>query len=267
MVFHNPYRVLEKKLKLHFRDKELLSQALTHYSCFGAKKRSADGHYERLEFLGDSILGAYISQNIFKLYPDASEEELTVLRSELTSNKVLADIAGQLGLSQYVRYSDHSFFYHFSERSRDQIYADSLEAVIGAVFVDRGERRARRFIEQHILSRLDEAMRRASQDNPKSALQKVVHQRYNENPVYDKTAETGELETYRCTVGVSVCGQQLAEATGVNKKEASEQAAEKALLALLSGVEIQPRPPAEEDNWTEESKDQASDNKQISKLQ
>ncbi len=232
------YRELEYTLRLRFRRQELLAQALTHYSCFGVKKHRGDGHYERLEFLGDSLLSAHISKNIFKLYPDASEEDLTVLRSELTSNKVLADISRQIGLDKFVRYSDGVFSYHFTARSREQIFADCLEAVVGAVFVDRGERAARKFIERHILSRLDEAMRRAGQDNPKSALQKLVHQRYNENPLYTKRAESGEHDTYCCTVEVSVRGQVLARAGGVNKKEASEKAAEQALLYLLAGGKV-----------------------------
>ena len=236
------YKELERNLKLHFRHKDLLAQALTHYSCFGAKKHRGDCHYERLEFLGDSLLSAHISKNIFKLYPDASEEDLTVLRSELTSNKVLADIARQIGLDKFARYSDYAFSHHFTARSREQIFADCLEAVVGAVFVDRGERAARKFIERHILSRLDEAMRRAGQDNPKSALQKLVHQRYNENPLYTKVAESGEHDTYKCTVEVSVRGQGLAQADGVNKKEASEKAAEQALLYLLAGGKVAPAP-------------------------
>ncbi len=248
------YKDLERNLKLRFRRKELLAQALTHYSCFGAKKHSGDCHYERLEFLGDSLLSAHISKNIFKLYPDASEEDLTVLRSELTSNKVLADLARQIGLDKFVRYSDYPFAFHFTARSRDQIFADSLEAVVGAVFVDRGERAARKFIERHILSRLDEAMRRAGQDNPKSALQKLVHQRYNENPVYVKLAETGEHDTYKCTVQVTVCGQPLASADGVNKKEASEKTAEQALLYLLGGGKIEPRASADQAPLTEDNK-------------
>ncbi len=254
------YKDLERKLRLRFRHKDLLAQALTHYSCFGAKKHSGDCHYERLEFLGDSLLSAHISKNIFKLYPDASEEDLTVLRSELTSNKVLADIARQLGLDKYVRYSDYPFSYHFTVRSRDQIYADSLEAIVGAVFVDRGERAARKFIERHILSRLDEAMRRAGQDNPKSALQKLVHQRYNENPVYTKLAESGEHDTYKCTVEVTVLSQPLAQAEGENKKEASERAAEQALLYLLGGGKIESRLSPDEVSLSGDNKKSAAQN-------
>jgi len=228
-------REIEKCIGLRFWNKELLRQAVTHYSCFGRYKNGQNSHYERLEFLGDSVLGSYISQVIFKTHPDYSEEELTNLKSELTSNDFLADVATKLGLAKFIRFSDAAFDYNFTERSRLQIYADAVEAIIGAICIDRGERRARKFIDRHILSRLEDATERAGQDDPKSALQKLIHQKYNENPVYERLGETGTDEDYRCRVGVYVQGKLLAEGTGVNKKTAGANAAEAALLKQLGG--------------------------------
>lgn len=224
---------VQKIIKVRFRDKKTLEKALTHYSCFGRSKSNCNSHYERLEFLGDSILGSYISQFIFSLNPDATEEELTNLRSELTSNSFLAEVALGLGLDKYIRFSDEPFDYNFTERSRYHIYADSVEAIIGAICVDRGEKASRRFIKKHILPRLGEASKRAEQDNPKSALQKLLHQQFSENPTYEKLSESGCGEDYCCEVGVYVDGKLLAKAEGVNKKDASEKAAEMALLAQL----------------------------------
>ena len=225
---------VEKLIGVRFHHKDVLRRALTHYSCFGCSKTMTDQHYERLEFLGDALLSANISRVIFRRYPEASEEDLTNLRSELSSNAVLAGIAKDIGLTKYVRYSDEPFEYKFTERSRDGIYADSLEAVIGAIYVDRGERKARKFIRRHILSRLPAAEHRAEQDNPKTALQKLVHQTHGENPTYEKLEESGNHEDYRCRVGVYVAGEILAEGEGVNKQAASEAAAEEALLRLLN---------------------------------
>jgi ribonuclease III len=226
---------IEKRIGIRFRHKELLRQAITHYSCFGRYKNGQNSHYERLEFLGDSVLGSYISQIIFQTHPDYSEEELTNLKSELTSNNFLAEVAEKIGLSGFIRFSDEPFDYCFTERSRLQIYADCVEAIIGAICIDRGERRARKFIDRHILSRLGDATERAGQDDPKSALQKLIHQKYNENPVYERLGETGTGEDYRCQVGVYVRGKLLAAGTGVNKKEAGANAAEAALLQQLGG--------------------------------
>lgn len=226
---------IQKRIGIRFRNKELLRQAVTHYSCFGRHKASQQSHYERLEFLGDSLLGSYISQIVFKDHPDYSEEELTNLKSELTSNNFLAEVAEQIGITGFVRFSDEPFDYCFTERSRHQIYADAMEAIIGAIYVDRGERKARKFIDKHILSRLEKATKRAGQDNPKSALQKLIHQKYNENPIYEKLSEVGDYENYRCQVGVYVQDKLLATGEGVNKKEASENAAEAALLEQLGG--------------------------------
>jgi len=226
---------IQKRIGIRFHNKELLRQAVTHYSCFGRHKTSQQSHYERLEFLGDSLLGSYISQIVFKDHPDYSEEELTNLKSELTSNNFLAEVAEKIGITGFVRFSDEPFDYCFTERSRHQIYADAMEAIIGAIYVDRGERRARKFIDKHILSRIEKATKRAGQDNPKSALQKLIHQKYNENPVYEKLNEEGDYENYHCQVGVYVRDKLLATGEGVNKKEASENAAEAALLEQLGG--------------------------------
>ncbi len=226
---------IEKAIGFRFKNKKLLKQAVTHYSCFGRVKSRHSDHYERLEFLGDSILGSYISQVLFENFPSMSEEELTNLRSELTSNDFLAEVAHDMKITGFVRFSDEPFDFCFTERSREGIHADAVEAIIGAIFVDRGEKKARKFITKHILPRLADAIKRAGQDNPKSALQKLLHQKFDENPVYEKLKETGRYDSYRCEVGVYAQGKILATGKGINKKEASENAAEKALLAQLSG--------------------------------
>lgn len=226
-------RFVERLIKVRFKNKRTLQSALTHFSCFGTKKLANGSNYERLEFLGDSLLSAYVSKIIFNKYRDSSEEELTNLRSALTSNRNLSKVAKAIGIADFVNINRNAFRYKLLQKNLDQIYAESLEALIGAIFIDRGEKKAQKFIETYVLSRLGEAVGEANCDDPKSALQKLLHQKYNENPVYIKLKEEGRHENYRCFVGVFISGRMLGKGEGHDKQNASENAAMDALARHL----------------------------------
>src|SRR5579884_956801 len=130
----NGLDALEARLGVRFRDRALLEQALTHHSAApGEPARS----YDRLEFLGDALIGARVVEHLFAAYPDANEGELTALKSEVVSRRVLAQIGLRLGLDRYIRV-DAASLRTFNERTRESLCADALEAVVGAVHLDAG---------------------------------------------------------------------------------------------------------------------------------
>ncbi len=136
---------LEALLQVTFRDRSLLQRAVTHHSC--CSETAVHDSYDTLEFLGDAIIGAHVVEHIYRTFPDASEGEMTSLKSEVVSRRILAKIGQALGLFPYIRV-DIANLRTFNERSRDSLCADVLEALVGAIQIDQGPEAARDFILQ-----------------------------------------------------------------------------------------------------------------------
>src|SRR3989441_3293724 len=134
---------LEALLQVTFRDRSLLQRAITHHSC--CPETAVHDSYDTLEFLGDAILGAHVVEHIFRSFPGASEGEMTSLKSEVVSRRVLARIGQGLGLFPYIRV-DIANLRTFNERSRDSLCADVLQAIVGAIQIDQGPEAARNFV-------------------------------------------------------------------------------------------------------------------------
>src|SRR5712691_159292 len=139
---------LEALLQVSFRDRSLLLRAVTHHSC--CPETAIHDSYDTLEFLGDAIIGAHVVEHIYRTFPDASEGEMTSLKSEVVSRRILARIAQKLGLFPYIQV-DIANLRTFNERSRDSLCADVLEAVIGAILIDQGHEAARDFVTRMVL--------------------------------------------------------------------------------------------------------------------
>src|SRR5450759_1186410 len=134
---------LEDLLQVTFRDRSLLLRAVTHHSC--CPDTAVHDSYDTLEFLGDAIISAHVVEHIYRAFPNASEGEMTSLKSEVVSRRVFAVIGQQLGLFSYIRV-DIANLRTFNERSRDSLCADVLEAVVGALHIDQGPDVARAFV-------------------------------------------------------------------------------------------------------------------------
>src|SRR5215470_10811261 len=139
---------LEALLQITFHDRSLLQRAVTHHSC--CPETAVRDSYDTLEFLGDAILGAHVVEYIFRNFPDASEGEMTALKSEVVSRRVLSRIGQEISLFPFIRV-DIANLKTFNERSRDSLCTDVLEAIIGAIHIDQGPEAARDFIARLIL--------------------------------------------------------------------------------------------------------------------
>ncbi len=163
------FQALEKAVGYHFREEDLLRQALTHSSYANEQRINKIGHYERLEFLGDAVLELLSSEYLFETYPLMPEGRLTKLRASLVCEPSLAACAKAMGLDAYLllgRGEEAS-----GGRERHSILSDALEALIGAVYLDGGIEEARRFVHRRVLQDLEQ--RRLFQDS-KTMLQEVV---------------------------------------------------------------------------------------------
>lgn len=225
---------LQARLGHVFRTPQLLHTALTHSSWAHERRRNAE-HYERLEFLGDSVVGLAVSSVLLSREDAVSEGFLARTRSRLVSAPALADAARQFGLAPLIRVGAGEE--RSGGRDRENILADVLEAIVGAVFLDAGFEVAARVATQllaPLLQRLDAAESMDARD-PKSALQLLVQGRWQVTPEYRLLAASGPGHDQRFDVEVIVQGQSMATGHGKRKRDAEQDAARKALQTLTRG--------------------------------
>src|SRR2546429_4506526 len=179
---------LETLLQITFHDRSILQRAVTHHSY--CPETSVRDSYDTLEFLGDAILGAHVVEYIFRNFPDATEGEMTALKSEVVSRRVLSKIGQEIGLFPYIRI-DITNMKTFNERSRDSLCTDVLEALIGAIHIDQGPEAARDFVARTILLVVSHVNNQTLDTNPKGRLQILVLQRSNALPRYRVLEQSG----------------------------------------------------------------------------
>ena len=217
---------LKKSLNYEFDDVRLLELALTHRSAAGDNN-------ERLEFLGDAVLDFVISEVVFRAYPMAPEGDLSRLRSALVKDTTLAEVAAALELGDYLILGS-------GERKtgghrRESILADALEAIFGAVYLDRGFDVARAVIERAFGARLQDFPDIEELRDPKTRLQEWLQARQLGLPDYDLVEVAGKAHRQTFTVSCSVNGQQqTTEGVGTSRRNAEQEAAAK-MLAVLTG--------------------------------
>lgn len=218
---------LEERLGYGFRDSRYLENALTHSSY--ANEREGLHSNERLEFLGDAVLGFCAAKNICRLYPDMPEGEMTRLRAELVCEASLHAVACALDLGRYIRLGRNEEYN--GGRERVSILADAVEAIIAAIYLDGGLEPAERFIEERILKDI-EAGRRPVRTDYKTQLQELLQRKGGAAPTYAIIGESGPDHNKSFTARVALHDGAFADGTGRSKKEA-EQAAAHAALTLL----------------------------------
>src|SRR5690348_3617249 len=226
---------LEAVLQVTFHDGTLLQRALTHHS--SCPESSVRDSYETLEFLGDAILGAHVVEYIYRNFPDASEGEMTALKSEVVSRRVLARIGQNLGLFPYIRV-DIANLRTFNERSRDSLCADVLEAIIGAILIDQGNDAARDFVARVVLPVVPLLNQQTLDTNPKGRLQKIVLHRSGSLPRYRVMEQSGRNNDRVFTVGVFEHELLLGVGQASSIKEAGRLAAREALEILREQEDI-----------------------------
>lgn len=217
---------LETKLGYSFRVRKLLENALTH-SSYANENHSPGGSNERLEFLGDSILGMVTADHLYKEHPDLPEGDLTRTRAALVCEESLVEVADRLDLGSYLRLGKGEE--QGGGRERISIRADAVEAVLAAVFLDGGLVEAKRIIHRFILDR--EAEKGANRDF-KTALQELVQRESGQVLTYRLTGESGPDHAKVFTVTVDLNGEPVGQGQGHSKKEAEQMAAQAAIEKL-----------------------------------
>ncbi len=222
---------LQERLGTHLADRALLLRALTHHSwCPETSQRDA---YDTLEFLGDALIGVQVVEHLFHAYPDADEGQLTALKSEVVSRRVLARIGQRLGLMDVIRV-DAANLRTFNDRSRESLCADVLEALVGAIHLDQGREAAASFVARAILPIIPEVKASLGHENPKGILQQHLLRQTGALPRYQVLA-TGGLNNDRVfSVGVYVGDRLIATGQGSSIKEAGRAAARAALRGELA---------------------------------
>jgi ribonuclease-3 len=218
---------LEERLGVRFTDRSLLKLALTHSSYLNENPSESLESNERLEFLGDAILGAGIGHHLFHDAPEAEEGDLTAIRSQVVRERALALAAGRIGLGSYLTLGlgeDAN-----GGRERSSIVADAFEAVIGAIMEDQGYEVASEFIVRCLEPELVAAMNAGSSKDPKSLLQERVQANGAVPPQYRVLQEDEQDELGRFTVEVLIAGNAIATGVGRRKLDAERMAASKAL--------------------------------------
>lgn len=222
-----PYQEFAReKLGFEFTNIQLLVTALTHRSYVNEHKKSVSEHNERLEFLGDAVLELVVTDFLFANYTEP-EGILTSWRAALVRTESISDAGNKLGYEPLLRMSKGEK--GGSDRARAQILANAFEAVIGAIYLERGYDDAAQFIHKHITSKLDAILTEGSWRDPKSHLQELVQRHDNATPQYRVLNEVGPDHDKVFTLGVFSGDTKIGEGTGPSKQTAQQQAARDAL--------------------------------------
>lgn len=209
----------------------LLGQALTHASYLNEADASAESN-ERLEFLGDSVLGMVIASVLFEAFPEAGEGELTRMRAEVVRGTSLARVAARIDLGDYLvlgRGEEAA-----GGRQRERNLAGGLEALVGATYHAHGFRSAQALVKRLLRPELEQVRRAGAAVDPKSSLQHLVQARWHEPPEYVTVEEAAGTPARRFVVEVRVAGEPLGTGEGRSKREAQQQAAEAAVARLTA---------------------------------
>ncbi len=221
---------LEAAIGYRFENITLLQNALSHSSYANERWHNSLMSNERLEFLGDSVLGMVVADYLYRTFPNRPEGELTRMRADMVCEKTLADIAGKIGLGGHLLLGKGEE--QGGGRSRESILADAVESVIAACYLDGGMDAARSFVKQFIL--VNVPVDRPNNMDYKTALQERVQQKKNQTLSYSLIGESGPDHDKHFQVELLLNGQVVGTGSGSSKKRA-EQAAAKAALDALYG--------------------------------
>ena len=232
----------QKIINYEFSDAQLLAQSLTHASV--AATRAASN--ERLEFLGDAILGMVICHDIYDREPELLEGEMTKIKSSVVSRQTCARVAQAIGLTELLELGRG---FDSLTSLPPSLGAAAFEAVIGAIFLDGGFTQARKFVLEKMDDELTAAMKSEHQRNYKSLLQQHAQRRWNVTPEYDLLDEKGPEHAKCFEIAIRLNGRVFSSAWGNSKKQAEQSAALAALreLGLIDEQEALQEPPDEQD--------------------
>lgn len=217
---------LEKKIKIKFKNLDLLQMALTHRSYLNENRGYKLDHNERLEFLGDAVLELVVTEYLYQNFPNP-EGELTNWRAALVNKDMLSRVSRQLGVEEYLLMSRGEA--KDTGRARDYLLANAMEAIIGAIYLDEGYEPAKKFILENIVVNLKEILESKAYLDPKSHFQEKAQDRVGITPSYRVISESGPDHNKHFVVGVYLGEEEVAQGEGSSKQEAQRNAAKAGL--------------------------------------
>jgi ribonuclease III len=217
------FLILEKKLGLNFKNKDLLMQAFAHRSYLNENPDFGLNHNERLEFLGDAVMELVVTEHLYKEFPEKAEGELTNWRAALVNAKMLTSVAEELGFNEFLLLSRGEE--KEGGKARAYILANTWEALVGAIYLDSGYETIDKFIVKYLLSKLSEIIKDGSYKDAKSRFQEEAQEKEGITPAYKVMKESGPDHDKRFVVGVYLQDKLIAEGNGSSKQEAEESAA------------------------------------------
>ena len=222
---------LEKKIKVAFKNENLLKEALTHRSYLNEHPSWDVSHNERLEFLGDAVLELSVTENLFKRFPDYPEGQLTSIRAALVNYQMVARVAKSIELESFVLMSRGEA--KDLGRAREVILANAMEALIGALYLDKGYEVTRNFVEEFVVEpNLKAVIENHLYKDPKSELQEIIQEKRKVTPTYQILEEWGPDHKKIFKSGVYFDNKLIAEGEGYSKQDAEVEAAKNALKSL-----------------------------------
>lgn len=221
---------LENILGFEFKNKELLKEALTHRSYVNEHPRWPVPNNERLEYLGDAVLELVVTEYLYAKYPDFQEGKMTSLRAALVNHIILSKIAKDISLQKFIMLSRGEA--KDTGRARDVILANAIEAVLGAVYLDRGYEISKKLINDIVLTKLPEVMEKGLERDSKSVLQEIVQEKMKLTPSYRVLEETGPDHNKEFLVAVLFGDELIEKGRGNSKQEGEYRAAENALAYI-----------------------------------
>jgi len=220
---------LEKKLKIKFKNKDLLVQAFIHRSYLNENPDFRLNHNERLEFLGDAVIELVVTTYLFEKYPKKPEGELTNWRAALVNAKMLSKIAQKVGFNSFLLLSKGET--KELGKARQYILANTFESFIGSLYLDQGYKDCYQFIKKHLIKELPQIIETKSFKDAKSLFQEEAQDRVGITPTYRVLKEWGPDHAKHFIIGVFLKAELVAQGEGSSKQEGEEAAAKKALTA------------------------------------
>lgn len=223
----NDFVTFEEQIGVMFNNATLLRQAFTHRSYLNEHRGQSGGHNERLEFLGDAVLELISTHFLYEKFPEKTEGELTAYRAALVNAVILSEVAQEIGMNDYLLLSRGEA--KDKGRARGVLLANAFEALIGAIYLDRGYDSARTFISEHLFPKIDTIVKNRLWQDAKSALQEKAQDSEGVTPYYSVIKETGPDHDKQFVVGVYIKDVLVAQGQGKSKQEAEQDAARAAL--------------------------------------
>jgi len=218
---------LEKKLNIKFKNKDFLIQAFCHRSYLNENPNFHLDHNERLEYLGDAVLELIVTEYLYQKYPKKSEGELTNWRAALVNAKMLSETAKSLDFNDYLLLSQGEA--KEMGKARQYILANTFESFTGSLYLDRGYKVCREFIEKCLIVKLPEIIEKELFKDAKSQFQEEAQERTGITPTYNVLKEWGPDHAKNFVIGVFLEEELIAKGEGSSKQEAEEAAAKNAL--------------------------------------